>query len=149
MVTKTCLIFIDIYKNSKQKEVKVMKILFGTVEEMFVELKEKKITEARIEPVIQRKIVGKKTKIPYYSHQIKITALIEGIPAEVLVEYHAYLHGTNELMSKERAEAINKMKEIIAEISELAKACSITLKSGFYAETGECLIGQVKTKNFH
>jgi len=120
-----------------------MKIIFGTVEEMFAELKEKNITSARIEPVVQRKIVGKKAKVPYYTHQIKVTALIEGAPAEVLIEYHSYTQGTTEQMLKERAEAINKMKEIISEIEAEAKACSITLKRGFYAENGECLIGQV------
>jgi hypothetical protein len=35
------------------------------------------------------------------------------------------------------------MKEIISEIEAIALDFSITLKSGFYAETGECLLGQV------
>jgi len=82
-----------------------MKIIFGTVEELFAELKERNITEARLEPVVQRKIVGKKVKVPNLTHQIKVTALIEGAPAEVLIEYHSYPHGTTEQMLKERAEA--------------------------------------------
>jgi len=62
-----------------------MKIIFGTVYEMFSELKEKNIAEARIEPIIHHKVVGKKVKMPYLIHQIKVTSLIDDKVAEVLI----------------------------------------------------------------
>jgi hypothetical protein len=121
-----------------------MKILFGTIEELFSELKEKNQTEARIEPIVQRKMVGKNIKVPYLIHQIKVTALIEGVVAEVVIEYHAYPHVSTEQISKEKSEALKKAKELREEIESLAKDYSITLKHGFFAETDECFIGSVK-----
>ena len=120
------------------------KISFGTVEELFSELKEKNQTEARIEPIVQRKMVGKNISVPYLIHQIKVTALIEGIVAEVVIEYHAYPHVSDEQVSKEKSEAKMKASELIEDIETLAKDYSITLKRGFFAETDECFLGSIK-----
>jgi len=82
------------------------KISFGTVEELFSELKERNITSARLEPIVQRKMVGQNISVPYLIHQIKVTALIEGIVAEVVIEYHTYPRVSDEQVSKEKSEAL-------------------------------------------
>ena len=120
------------------------KISFGTVEELFSELKEKNQTSARLEPIVQRKMVGKNISVPYLIHQIKVTALIEGIVAEVVIEYHTYPRVSDEQVSKEKSEAVKKANELREDIEMLAKDYSITLKHGFYTETDECFIGSVK-----
>ena len=84
------------------------KISFGTVEELFSELKEKNQTEARIEPIVQRKMIGKNISVPYLIHQIKVTALIEGMVAEVVIEYHTYPQVSDEQISTEKSEAFWK-----------------------------------------
>jgi hypothetical protein len=121
-----------------------MKILFGTVEELFSELKEKNITSARLEPIVQRKTIGKNISVPYLIHQIKVTALIEGIVAEVVIEYHAYPQVSNEQISTEKSTALRKASELREEIEALAKDYSITLRSGFFTKTDECFVGSVK-----
>lgn len=120
------------------------KISFGTVEELFSELKEKNQTEARIEPIVQRKMVGKNISVPYLIHQIKVTALIEGVVAEVVIEYHAYPLVSNEQISTEKSTALRKASELREAIEALAKDYSITLKHGFFTESDECFIGSVK-----
>ena len=120
------------------------KISFGTVEELFSELKEKNQTEARIEPIVQRKMVGKNISVPYLIHQIKVTALIEGVVAEVVIEYHAYPLVSNEQISTEKSTALRKASELREAIEALAKDYSITLRRGFFTATDECFIGSVK-----
>jgi hypothetical protein len=127
-----------------QKEVIFMKILFGTVEEMFAELKERNITEARLEPTVRCKTVGKDIAVPVFIHQIKVTALIEGMIAEVVLEYYTYSQITNEQVLKGKSSAFLKAQEIKAEIEAEAKEHSIKLKHGFFTETDECFIGSVK-----
>jgi hypothetical protein len=136
-----------------------MKILFGTVEELFSELKEKNQTEARIEPIVQRKMIGKNISVPYLIHQIKVIlrklrTLIEGMVAEVVIEYHTYPRVSDEQVSvegvvhashaKEKSEAVRKANELREDIETLAKDYSITLKRGFFAETDECFLGSIK-----
>jgi len=126
-----------------------MKILFGTVEELFSELKEKNITSARLEPIVQRKMVGQNISVPYLIHQIKVTALIEGIVAEVVIEYHTYPHVSEEQVSKEKSEALWKANELREDIEKLAKDYSIKLRCGFFTASPElakdqCFIGSVK-----
>jgi len=77
-------------------------------------------------------------------HQIKVTALIEGMVAEVVIEYHAYPQVSNEQISKEKSEALRKANELREEIEALANDCSIKLKHGFFAETDECFNGYLR-----
>jgi hypothetical protein len=126
-----------------------MKIIFGTVEEMFSELHEKNITEVRLEPIVHHKVVGKKAPMPYHIHQIKVTALIDDKVAEVLIEHHAYPQISAEQVKKEHSAAYSKALEIIDEISAIAKDFKITLKSGFFTETNESFLGSVKKVDFH
>jgi hypothetical protein len=89
-------------------------------------------------------MVGKNISVPYLIHQIKVTALIEGMVAEVVIEYHAYPRVSDEQVSTEKSEALRKASELRGDIETLAKDYSITLKHGFFTETDECFIGSVK-----